>query len=229
MPLTGKIVVKDGIIYNILNGRAGVVGFEDNYHFPKPVEFEESIDGCDVEYIGEGAFANCPLNLEEVVLPSKCLSIKARAFQNCKYLTSVAYLNSFTYSDKVFVGEKAFEGCSELLIFAAHDVHLWLMDSSFCECKKLDTILASLFVTKGVVFNGCSSLNLIFVADGAFLSAKTFGNANLHKIIFSGLLKRPSKSMFNNLKDTIIVCQRNFVFSDLVFEGYNMTFLGEIS
>mgnify|MGYP000311366305 CR=1 FL=1 len=127
---------KNGIYYDIVNGKAVVVSGDVSYSgdvvIPETVEY----DGQHyvVDSIGEWAFNSCS-GLMSVKLPEKLRAIGSLAFTDCYGLTSI----SFPVSLKV-IGSGAFQNCEGLTSVVFPEGLTAVGDGAFYGCDKLDSL-----------------------------------------------------------------------------------------
>ena len=127
---------KNGIYYDIVNGKAVVVSGDVSYSgdvvIPETVEY----DGQHyvVDSIGEWAFNSCS-GLMSVKLPEKLRAIGSLAFTDCYGLTSI----SFPASLKV-IGSGAFQNCEGLTSVVFPEGLTAVGDGAFYGCDKLDSL-----------------------------------------------------------------------------------------
>ena len=101
-----KIFIPDNISHN--DTTFYVIGITDNA-FSGNTKIEKVIfsDACDMQYIGEGAFAGCS-NLTNIELPSTVTEIKPFTFAWC----GLKYIEIHNFITKI--GERAFTNCMQL-------------------------------------------------------------------------------------------------------------------
>jgi len=123
-----------------------------------------------IKKIGCKAFQNCT-KLSSLTLQSSP-DIEYAGFSGCKAITSI----SFTSDDEAYIGQKAFEGCSNLTSFTGHV--RFLGSHAFSSCSKLATvniISSSLSEIGPYAFSNCTALSSLqlpstikAVGEGAF-------------------------------------------------------------
>lgn len=127
---------KNGIYYDIVNGKAVVVSGDVSYSgdvvIPETVEY----DGQHyvVDSIGEWAFNSCS-GLMSVKLPEKLRAIGSLAFVDCYGLTSI----SFPTSLKV-IGYGAFQNCDGLTSLSFPEGMTQIGGGAFQRCGRLETL-----------------------------------------------------------------------------------------
>lgn len=128
---------KNGIYYDIVNGKAVVVSggsvmYSGDVVIPETVEFGGQ--HYVVDSIGEGAFNACS-GLMSVKLPEKLRVIGRLAFVDCYGLTSI----SFPASLKV-IGDGAFQNCDGLTSLSFPEGMTQIGDGAFQRCGRLETL-----------------------------------------------------------------------------------------
>ena len=127
-----------------------------------------------VTSIGEYAFSNCS-GLTSIVIGNSVEWIEAYAFRGCSSLTSIVIPNSVTS-----ICEKAFSNCSGLTSIGIGNSVKYIGPYAFEKCSSLTSIVIPASVTKPIgteypgyyfndfytLFEGCTSLNSIRVAEG---------------------------------------------------------------
>lgn len=127
---------KNGIYYDIVNGKAVVVSGNANYSgdvvIPETVEYGGQ--HYVVDSIGEWAFNACS-GVMSVKLPEKLRVIGRLAFVDCYGLTSI----SFPASLKV-IGDGAFQNCDGLTSLSFPEGMTQIGDGAFQRCGRLETL-----------------------------------------------------------------------------------------
>ena len=128
---------KNGIYYDIVNGKAVVVSggsvmYSGDVVIPETVEFGSQ--HYVVDSIGEWAFNACS-GLMSVKLPEKLRVIGRLAFVDCYGLTSI----SFPASLKV-IGDGAFQNCDGLTSLSFPEGMTQIGDGAFQRCGRLETL-----------------------------------------------------------------------------------------
>ena len=128
---------KNGIYYDIVNGKAVVVSggsvmYSGDVVIPETVEFGGQ--HYVVDSIGEWAFNACS-GLMSVKLPEKLRVIGRLAFVDCYGLTSI----SFPASLKV-IGDGAFQNCDGLTSLSFPEGITQIGDGAFQRCGRLETL-----------------------------------------------------------------------------------------
>lgn len=127
---------KNGIYYDIVNGKAVVVSGNANYSgdvvIPETVEYGGQ--HYVVDSIGEWAFNACS-GVMSVKLPEKLRVIGRLAFVDCYGLTSI----SFPASLKV-IGDGAFQNCDGLTSLSFPEGITQIGDGAFQRCGRLETL-----------------------------------------------------------------------------------------
>lgn len=128
---------KNGIYYDIVNGKAVVVSggsvmYSGDVVIPETVEYGGQ--HYVVDSIGEWAFNACS-GLMSVKLPEKLRAIGSLAFTDCYGLTSI----SFPASLKV-IGSGAFQNCDGLTSLSFPEGMTQIGDGAFQRCGRLETL-----------------------------------------------------------------------------------------
>lgn len=128
---------KNGIYYDIVNGKAVVVSggsvmYSGDVVIPETVEYGGQ--HYVVDSIGEWAFNACS-GLMSVKLPEKLRAIGSLAFTDCYGLTSI----SFPASLKV-IGYGAFQNCDGLTSLSFPEGMTQIGDGAFQRCGRLETL-----------------------------------------------------------------------------------------
>ena len=178
---------KNGIYYDIVNGKAVVVSGDVSYSgdvvIPETVEYYGHY--YVVDSIGGSAFYNCG-ELTSVRLPEGLKTIGMHAFLNCSGLTSL----SFPKGLKI-IGESAFSNCSGLTSLSFPEGMTKIGDGAFIGCGRLETLSFpstmksidwSVFCGKYENYYGectCDSIRRIDIKDfSTWLNSDRFGAAN---------------------------------------------------
>ena len=150
---------KNGIYYDIVNGKAVVVSGDVSYSgdvvIPETVEYYGHY--YVVDSIGGSAFYNCG-ELTSVRLPEGLKTIGMHAFLNCSGLTSLSFpeglkaiggyafsgcsgLTSLSFPKGLkIIGESAFSNCSGLTSLSFPEGMTKIGDGAFIGCGRLETL-----------------------------------------------------------------------------------------
>ena len=127
---------KNGIYYDIVNGKAvvvtGDVGYSGDVVIPETVEYYGHY--YVVDSIGSNAFDNCD-ELTSVRLPEGLKAIGENAFYSCSGLTSISFPSSLRHIDTY-----AFSGCSSLTSLSFPEGMTQIGNGAFYGCGRLETI-----------------------------------------------------------------------------------------
>ena len=127
---------KNGIYYDIVNGKAVVVSGDVSYSgdvvIPDSVEYDDIY--LEVDSISEYAFQKSE-SLSSIVLPKSLTSIGESAFSGCSGLVSIVLPKSLTS-----IGESAFSGCSGLDSISLPEGLTSVESHSFNCCTNLKSV-----------------------------------------------------------------------------------------
>ncbi|WP_415957656.1 leucine-rich repeat protein [Paraprevotella xylaniphila] len=128
---------KNGIYYDIVNGKAVVVsnwstGYTGDMVIPETVEYSGQV--YVVDSIGSNAFDNCG-ELTSVRLPEGLKAIGEYAFSSCSGLTSISFPGSLRH-----IGEYAFSSCSGLTFLSFPEGMTEIGKDAFRNCGRLETL-----------------------------------------------------------------------------------------
>lgn len=148
-----------------------------------------------IEYIEDGAFANCS-NLQTLLLPSSLQRIGSRNSENT---TTGAFENTaireVDFPNGLYmIGQKAFYSCSQLEYIWMPDHLRTIGDWAFAHCSKLKEVKLPR-TTKDLrdfVFYNCSSLYSIFLNEGLVeIGSGVFGHCEkIDKIRIPSTVKK---------------------------------------
>lgn len=176
---------KNGIYYDIVNGKAVVVsdwntGYTGDVVIPETVEYSGQV--YVVDSIGSNAFDNCD-ELTTVRLPEGLKAIGENAFYSCSGLTSISFPGSLRLIDKY-----AFSGCSGLTALSFPEGMTEIGNGAFYGCGRLETISFpstmksidwSAFCEQNKNYYGectCDSIRRIDIKDfSTWLNSERFG------------------------------------------------------
>lgn len=135
-------------------------GLTENYEIP-----------ATVKVIGEGVFKN-RANITYIEIPVTVTTIGANAFENCVALGEIKFAEGRTENLEIMAN--AFKGCIGLADVKLPEKTASVGDSVFLDCINLETVhIPSTLTSLGSsatnalgIFDGCSSLSAITVADG---------------------------------------------------------------
>lgn len=175
---------KNGIYYDIVNGKAvvvtGDVGYSGDVVIPETVEYYGHY--YVVDSIGSNAFDNCD-ELTSVRLPEGLKAIGENAFYSCSGLTSISFPSSLRHIDTY-----AFSGCSSLTSLSFPEGMTQIGNGAFYGCGRLETISFpstmksidwSAFCEQNKNYYGectCDSIRRIDIKDfSTWLNSERFG------------------------------------------------------
>ena len=125
----------------------------------KSVYFQE---GSLLNEIGESAFASCE-NLLSIDIPDGVTAIYDEAFSECTNLQSVVFSNK---SQLAYIGKKAFFDCKSLKSLIIPEIVEEIDNEAFTNAGITTMTLPESVTTVGdMVFDGCTSLESIFVEN----------------------------------------------------------------
>ena len=177
---------KNGIYYDIVNGKAVVVSGDVSYSgdvvIPDSVEYDDVY--LEVDSISEYAFQKSE-SLSSIVLPKSLTSIGESAFSGCSGLVSIVLPKSLTS-----IGESAFSGCSGLDSISLPEGLTSVESHSFNCCTNLKSVSFPEGLTSiGFgAFNRCGNLtSLVFPASLTSISDNAFNwCSNVDTLSFLG-------------------------------------------
>ena len=177
---------KNGIYYDIVNGKAVVVSGDVSYSgdvvIPDSVEYDDVY--LEVDSISEYAFQKSEF-LSSIVLPKSLTSIGESAFSGCSGLVSIVLPKSLTS-----IGESAFSGCSGLDSISLPEGLTSVESHSFNCCTNLKSVSFPEGLTSiGFgAFNRCGNLtSLVFPASLTSISDNAFNwCSNVDTLSFLG-------------------------------------------
>lgn len=220
MPVSGKIIIQDGIVYESFVKNVAVVGYDSTCHPMPAITIPAMIDGKPVTEVQKSAFEGL-CSLINVTLPESCRKIHLNAFKDCLGLVSVS-VPGIPKMGQFYVEQQAFANCKSLKVLDVGEAYIWLEKEAFMGCVSLEIVAGKLFEVEERAFHNCPNLLGLIVASHGHLSAKTFGNSQPRMLSIEGKLTRPSRTLFRGLKDTKILCTDQFPYWDLVYEGYHI-------
>ena len=140
-----------------------ITGYSSSLDAPKDIKIPATINGVNVEHIGNNAFSGQQLTGLSFELPSNLKSIGDSAFnQNQSLKGSVTIPNGVTS-----IGNNAFQRCSSLLSVTIPDGVKDIGDYAFSDCSSLKSITIPDSVTSigDYAFFGCISLSSITIPE----------------------------------------------------------------
>ena len=141
-----------------------IVGYSSDLNAPKAIKIPATINGVNVEHIGDKAFAGQQLTGLSFEAPSSLKTIGSNAFFNNPSLKGDVIIPEGVTS----IGNSAFEGCSSINSVTIPDGVTSIGNSAFKKCSSI----TSMTIPKGVtsiwdnVFEQCSSLTSITIPKG---------------------------------------------------------------
>ena len=147
-----------GVLYDVVDGKARVVGYEGT---ATRVRIAETYNGAPVTEICQNAFKDC--NLTSVMIGNSVTSIGEGAFAYCSSLTSVVIGDGVTS-----IGNYAFRNCSRLTSITIPDGVTSIGSWAFYDCSSLTSVVIGDSVTSigDYAFEYCSSLTSVVIGDG---------------------------------------------------------------
>lgn len=115
--------------YSVKDGKATITSYLGNGDI---VDIPAELDGYPVAVIGKGAFEDS--NITAVRLPEGIEEIKSCAFKDCFELYNINIPDSVT-----FIGESAFENCTDLVRIKLPNSLKTIEDGTFRSCFSLRT------------------------------------------------------------------------------------------
>ena len=177
-----------GIVYDIVDGEAKVIGYEGT---AKRVRIAETYNNTPVTCIDNFAFERC--NLTSVIIPDSVISIGYEAFRYCKMASVVIGNGVTTIGNFAFygcrdlvsvtigknvtnIGTNAFSNCNSLTSITLPDSVTSIGPSAFAYCARLtNIILGEKFIdfNFGSIFYNCTNLIYNEYETGKYLGSKT--------------------------------------------------------
>ena len=144
-----------GIVYDVVDGKARVVGYEGT---STRVRIAETYQGVPVTGIGDYAFSYCR-SLTTIEIPDGVTTIGSYAFAYCHSLTSIEIPDGVT-----LIGEDAFARCYSLTSIEIPDGVTSIGEDAFSNCDSLTSVVIGDSVTSigSSAFYGCSSLTSVY-------------------------------------------------------------------
>ncbi len=174
----------------VIDGYYSNEGVFQNCSRLQKVVFEKGTSNAS---IGPYAFANC-LALESVSLPGNYVTIDENAFKGDTAITSFVWeKSSSTYANQT-IGNKAFEGCTNLSSITLPTTLKTINDDAFKNCTALKNVVVPEGVTfiGDAAFYGCSKLisvslpSTLTKIDGYYSNNGAFQNCNrLQNVTFA--------------------------------------------
>ena len=148
-----------GIVYDVVDGKARVVGYEGT---STRVRIAETYQGVPVTGIGDYAFSYCR-SLTTIEIPDGVTTIGSYAFAYCHSLTSIEIPDGVT-----LIGEDAFARCYSLTSIEIPDGVTSIGEDAFSNCDSLTSVVIGDSVTSigEDAFAYCYSLTSIEIPDG---------------------------------------------------------------
>lgn len=189
-PLCADSYTEDGIVYEVYDNTASVIGVKDKSI--TNVNINSRVAGYDVTSIAPFAFYNCSL-LSSINISNSVTSIGDGAFYGCSSLVKIDIPNSV-----ISIGDDAFCACKSLSLINIPNSVISIGNSAFCECSSLTSInLPDSIRSLGTfAFSVCSSLTSISLPD----SLRSIGNSAFYlcKSLTSIALPDSVKSIGNS-------------------------------
>ena len=182
----GLVGATEGILYEVIDGEARVLGYEGTF---SRVRIAETYNGVPVTSIGDSAFEYCSSltsvtigngvtsigkwafencdSLTSVIIPDSVTSIGYRAFYNCRSLTSVTIGDDVTS-----IGSSAFYGCGRLTSVYITDITAW------CNISFIDFGANPLYYAKNLYLNNELVTELVIPNTVTEIKAYAFHNCS---------------------------------------------------
>ena len=218
----------EGILYEVTDGQARVVGYEGT---ATVVRVARTYEGVPVTSIGT-EFKLCE-TITSIILPDTVTSIDVCAFQGWFKLNSITIPDSVTFIDYgaftgcvnlknitipdfvTSVGKYAFKECIDLISITLSDSITSMSEGMFYECINLTSIDIPDSVTTidESAFKGCRSLTSIEIPNSVtYIGSNAFyGCSGLTSMKFQGTMaqwraiKKP-ESWYSNMPINKVVC-----------------------
>lgn len=166
-----------------------------------------------------GAAFEAVSNLQSVKCPDSVEKIQDRAFARCPNLTHFEFYDTPAPAGSLWLGKKAFSGCSKLNRFHATIPVEVLDDEAFYDCAELQTVNAAIKYLGHKVFSFCPNVELVTIANNGTWFVDTFSNAKaLKDIHFLGAVSA-SKSSIKAIAKKTLHCTKTFNYMDLIHIG----------
>lgn len=202
--------------YTVSNQKATIVNF--NYLYSGGVSIPNTLGGCPVVDIGDGAFYCAAVT--DIAIPSSVTNIGNGAFVCCGALTNISIPESVTR-----IGASAFEGCISLTSVTIPNDVTNLADYLFDGC----TLLTNVTVSSNVAavgygaFEFCGSLTDIrFLNQVRTVGPRAFGNCQgLTNIVIPDAVTGIGDEAFANCSSltTVVIPASVSVIGSSVFTG----------
>lgn len=187
----------------------------------------ETFAGCtSLTKIDNGEFTNFSNKMFKdsglEALDFKADRIPDECFLNCTNLKTVNVIN-----DVVYVGKRAFEGCSKLsdVVFSDIATSEFIYEKAFKDCTSLKTVVLpnSEFVLEANVFDNCNSLAKVTFNTNTYIT-NNLGNvfagcASLEKFDVNtgnSYYVADNNLLLNKTKDTIILAAPKYAYGEYV-------------
>lgn len=173
--------------YEVEDGKATITDCDNNVS--GELTIPDSIDGCPVTGIGNGAFSKC-FSLTAVNIPEGITSIGQGAFNECSGLTTLTIPEGVTS-----IGSDAFNECCGLISAVIPEGVTAIENNLFYCCHNLETVTLPSTVTsiEYNAFGACYKLKnitlpqgLTSIGDGAFGGCQSLEEVNLQSVISIG-------------------------------------------
>lgn len=194
---------ENGFTYFIQNGKATIVGYEDNTI--TELVIPATLGGCPVDDTLEQAFHDYP-NLKKVVLPDQPLTLSLSCFENCTALEEI------NLHDGIDLGAYSFAGCKSLktaYLPAPRNPYGRLTSGTFFDCRSLESVEIGegLAEIPSNTFGACWSLKEVVIPEGVRgIGYAAFQDCfSLTDVTLPVSLDIVSKEAFVGCKDTLTI------------------------
>jgi len=162
--VAGYEVTVGGIKFEIADGKATVIGLEDEEL--DTVVIPAEVNGVPVTAIGNSTFYCC-FNLSSVTLPKSLTSIGESAFEGCSNLSDIAIPEGV-----ISIGNYAFDSCQGLTSVVLPQTLTSLGEGVFAYCGNLEELVVAegndnFVVLDGVLFNADMTRLVVYPAGKA--------------------------------------------------------------
>jgi hypothetical protein len=198
------------------------------------VVIPSTFDGYVTAEIGYQAF----FNNQDVVrlrIPATITHISEAAFAECKNLTKVWVIETFTHRKvrDLWLSDKVFYNCEKLSEFKAVNKEILCYAASqlqFGNCVNLIVMNTELKYIRQTTLSNCQSLERIIIADGGYLEHSVLKTLpNLKTVAFMGSFdsKNMSKRTMSHIAKLNVICYQNSNATELAYLGANIQIINQ--
>lgn len=186
---------------------------------PTSVKIPDLVNGRVVRGIDTNAFKG--RILETIEYPDSIEVIGNQAFYGCKFLKTVKSYSTTNTAKSISFGGQAFANCDNLTRFQTPVPVSYAAAGCFARCLQLKELKTTICNFGSCVFEGCSQLTLVTLADDVYWEQDSFVWAkNLKTFVFKGKVSnRVSATKIKALTKKKLICTNDFQYLDLSYEG----------